>query len=77
MQNIIIGICVESGSRSGKDHEMAVPDNARERHREPDSARQGLTEPDRSRESQAGPGSTSQQDSSTHRTLCCFKKNGS
>lgn len=40
MQNIIAGGCVWSGSSSGREHEMAVPDRARERHREPGGARQ-------------------------------------
>lgn len=33
-------LCGISGGSSGREHEVAVPDRARERHREPDWARQ-------------------------------------
>lgn len=42
MQNMIAGSCVWSESSSGREHEMAVPDRARERHRE---ARRGQAAP--------------------------------
>lgn len=55
MRNRITGSCVWSGSSSGREHEMAVPDRARESPAGPDRARQGRREPDRARESQTGP----------------------
>lgn len=97
MQNRITGSCVWSGSSSGREHEMAVPDRARESPAGPDRARQGQTGPEIARQGQTGPGraeesqtgperarqgqtrlgSTSQQGSSVHRTLSCFKEKGS